>query len=88
MDLYLLLLLQSGLFLDVLQSGADGLLQGVLVLQLLLLQRCVDVDLLPHLLLSQLAVQLVDAAVRVGDQGVEVIRGQFTSSHTKAQSYS
>ena len=70
---YLPLLLQPGLLLDVLQGGAHGLLQGLLVLQPLLLQRGVDVDLLPDPLLRQLSVQLVDAPVSVGDQRVQVI---------------
>lgn len=70
---YLPLLLQPGLLLDVLQGGANSFLQGFLVLQLLLLQRHINVDLLSDSLLSQLSIQLVNAAVCVGDQGVQVV---------------
>lgn len=71
---YLLLLLQPALLLDVLQGGVDSFLQGSLVLELLLLQRRVDVDLFSDSLLGQFSVQLVDATVCVGDQGVQVVR--------------
>lgn len=77
MCVYLLLLLQAHLLAVVLQGCGHGRLQGLLVLLLLLLQGRLDVDLLPHPLLSQLAVQLVDAPVGVGDQGVEVILAQL-----------
>lgn len=73
------LLLQSRLLLGVLQRRADRLLQRPLVLLLLLLQSRLDVDLLSDPLLSQFRVQLVDATVRVGDQGVEVVRRQLAS---------
>lgn len=76
---HLPLLLQSRLLLGVLQRRADGLLQRPLVLFLLLLQSRLDVDLLPHSLLRQFGVQLVDATVGVGNQGVEVVRRQFAS---------
>ena len=56
-----------------LQSRADGGVQILLVLQPLLVQSGVDVDLLSDPLLGQLSVQLVDAAVGVGDQGVQVV---------------
>lgn len=71
---YLPLLLQPGLLLGVLQGGPNSFLQGFLVFQFLLLQRSVDVDLLSDSLLSQLSVQLVNAAVCMGNQGVQVIR--------------
>lgn len=67
-------MLQPGVLLDVLRGGEDGFLQGFLVLQLLLLQRRVDVDLLPDSLLGQLSIQLVNATVCMGDQGVQVVR--------------
>lgn len=76
---HLPLLLQSRLFLSVLQGGANGLLQRLLVFLLLLLQSCLNVDLLSDSLLSQLRVQLVNATMRVGNQGIQVVRGQFTS---------
>lgn len=71
---YLLLLLQPGLLLDVLQGGADSFLQGFLVLQLLLLQSCIDVDLFSDSLFGQFSIQLVDATVCMGDQGIQVVR--------------
>lgn len=70
---YLRLLHQPGLLSDVLQAAVHSLLQGFLVLQLLLLQRHVDVDLFSDSLLGQFSVELVNAAVSVGDQGVQVI---------------
>lgn len=82
---YLPLLLQPGVLLHMLQSGADSTVQSLLVLNLLLLQSGVNVDLLSDSLLGQLSVQLVDAAVGVGNQGVQIIRRQFTSSHTNTQ---
>lgn len=70
---YLLLLVQPGLLLGVLQGGVHKFLQRFLVFQLLLLQCSINVDLLSDSLLSQLSVQLVDATVCMGNQGVQVI---------------
>ncbi len=71
---YLPLPLQPGFLLDVLQGGVNSFLQGFLVLQLLLLQRRINVDLLSDSLLGQLPIQLVNATVCVGNQGIQVIR--------------
>lgn len=70
---HLSLLLQSRLLLDMLQCGANSFLQSFLVLQLLLLQGCINVDLLSDSLLSQLPIQLVNATMCVGDQSIQVI---------------
>lgn len=51
----------------VLDSSSDGLVLCSVMLLLLLLQCRLDADLLPHSLLSQFAVQLVNAAVGVSD---------------------
>lgn len=61
----------------VLQSRNHGSLHTFLILQLLLLQSCLDVDLLPHSLLSQLTVQLIDAPVSVSNQSIQIICAQL-----------
>lgn len=74
----LLLLLESHVLVAVLQGRNHGFLQRFPILQLLLLQSRLDVDLLPHPLLRQLAVQLVNAPVRVSDQRVQIIYAQLS----------
>lgn len=82
---HLLLLLESQVLSSVLQGRSHGSLQRFLILQLLLLQSRLDVDLLPHPLLCQLTVQLVDAPVGVSDQRVQIICAQL-SRWERAQS--